>query len=279
MTKSNAVTRNIAVTPINDPPLLSAIETTPLAYKANDPAFPPVSISATLLVSEPDSKNLSRATVQITGGYQNDANGHDVLSFTNQLGISGAFNAATGTLTLTGTSGASNYRTALRSVTFHTAGSAVLLTNRTLTITATDDFLPTPANSLPITRLVSVSTANTPPGLTGVPATPLAYLRASAAVAVAPNAIVLDADSINLTGATIQITGNYQNGQDILAATNRAGITSSFNAATGTLTLSGTAVTCQLSDGSQVGDLPDELGSGEQTHAHDQFHDRRRLKR
>ena len=40
----------------------------------------------------------SSATVQITGNY---VNGQDILGFTNQNGISGSFNAATGTLTLT----------------------------------------------------------------------------------------------------------------------------------------------------------------------------------
>ncbi|MFT3736518.1 MAG: DUF4347 domain-containing protein [Rhodocyclaceae bacterium] len=51
---------------------------------------------------------------------------------------------------------------------------------------------------------------------------------------------VTDADSTNLTGATIQITGNYQSSQDVLAFTNQLGITGSWNSGTGTLTLSGT---------------------------------------
>lgn len=239
LSTSNVVTRNTIVTAVNQPPLLTAIESSPLAYKANDPAFPPLPISTSLLVGDPDSNNLTKATVQISAGYQNDANGHDVLSFTNQLGITGSFNAATGTLTLSGTSGVGNYRTALRSVTFSASGSAVSTTNRTLTLTVTDDSSPTPATSLAITRLVSVSLTNTPPALTGIPSTPLAYVRGTAAQSLAPTAIVLDADSINLTGATIQVTGNYQNGQDVLAANASSGITVSFNATTGTLTLSG----------------------------------------
>lgn len=236
---SSTVTRNVVVSAVNDAPLLSAIETTPLSYKANDPAFPPLRISSTLLVGEPDSSNLTKATVQITAGYQNDANGHDVLAFTNQLGITGSFNAATGTLTLSGVSGVGNYRTALRSVTFSSSGTAVNTANRTLTIIATDNFSPTPASSLAITRAVTVTTANIPPALSGIPATSLGYVRAAAPVAIAPGLFVLDPDSINLTGATIQVTGNYQNGQDVLAATGSLGITATFTAATGTLTLSG----------------------------------------
>ena len=88
---------------------------------------------------------------------------------------------------------------------------------------------------------MTVSTTNTPPALTGIPTTALAYVRGATAAAIAPNAIVFDADSINLTGATIQVIANYQSGQDILAATDASGITSSFSAVSGTLTLSGTS--------------------------------------
>jgi len=239
LSNSNVVVRNTVVSPVNDAPKLSAIETTPLVYKANDPAFPAQPISAALLVADADSNNLTKATVQITAGYQNDANGHDVLAFTNQLGITGSFNATTGTLTLTGTSGAGNYRTALRSVTFSSSGAAVSLANRTFAIIGTDDFSPTPAVSLAITRIISVSTSNIPPALTGIPSTPLTYARGTAATTVASGLFVLDNDSINLISATIQVTGNYQNGQDILAATSGSGISAAFNTANGTLTLSG----------------------------------------
>lgn len=238
---SNAALQSIAVTAVNDSPLVSALEATPLACKANDPAFPPQTISSTLLVSDPDSTSLTKATIQITSGYQNNAGGHDLLSFTNQLGIAGSFNAVTGTLTLSGLSSVSNYRTALRSVSFSSSGSNVSAADRILTIVATDDSGSPTANSLPVTRTVTVTTTNTPPALTGIPATALTYVRGAAAALVAPNAIVLDSDSINLTGATIQITANYQIGQDILAVTNGQGITGSFNSATGILTLTGTA--------------------------------------
>ena len=167
LSTSNSVSRITNVVAINDPPLLSSIETTPLAYKANDPAFPPLAISSTLLVTDPDSANLIKATVQITSGYQNNSGGHDVLSFTNQPGITGSFNATTGVLTLTGTSGVGNYRTALRSVKFSSSGTNVSTANRTLTITVTDNSGSATATSLPVTRTVTVLTTNTPPGLTG----------------------------------------------------------------------------------------------------------------
>ena len=139
-----------------------------------------------------------------------------------------------------GTSGVGNYRTALRSVTFSASGTTVSTATRTLTITGTDDFSPTPATSLAITRDVTVSTANFPPALAGIPASALAYVRGAAAAVVASGLLVGDLDSINLTGATIQVTTHYQNGQDVLGFTAGFGVTGSYAAATGTLTLTGT---------------------------------------
>ena len=235
---SNVVTRSMIVSASNSLPTLWALESTPLAYKANDPAFPPQSLSSTLMVGDPDSNNLTKAIVQITAGYQNNAFNNDVLSFVNQNGITGVFDASTGALTLTGTSSVSNYRTALRSVMFSSSGPSVNTANRTLTIAVADDFSPA-AVSLSITRTVTVSTINTPPAITGIPAAGLSYVRGAVAVAIASNALILDADSINLMGATVQITGNDQAALDVLSATTGLGITNSFTASTGTLTLSG----------------------------------------
>ena len=49
-----------------------------------------------------------------------------------------------------------------------------------------------------------------------------------------------DVDSATLASATVQITGNYQTGQDVLACGSCGGISASFTAATGLLTLTGT---------------------------------------
>ena len=72
-------------------------------------------IDARLTVTDVDSTNLAGATVSITATY---VTGQDVLGFTNQNGITGSFDAATGVLTLTGTATVANYQTALRSVTY-----------------------------------------------------------------------------------------------------------------------------------------------------------------
>jgi len=67
----------------------------------------------------------------------------------------------------------------------------------------------------------------------------LAYTENDAATAIDPALTVTDADSVNLVSATVQITGNYQNGEDVLSFANTPNITGVFTPATGTLSLDG----------------------------------------
>ncbi len=52
---------------------------------------------------------------------------------------------------------------------------------------------------------------------------------------------VSDIDNVNLVSARVSISSNYVSGQDFLGFTNMGGITGTFNATTGVLTLTGTA--------------------------------------
>ncbi|WP_373649965.1 beta strand repeat-containing protein [Schlesneria sp. DSM 10557] len=235
----------LAIPGVNPSPWLGGIESTPLSYKPNDP---PKVISETVLASDPNSQNLTKLTVQITSGYQNDANGKDVLSFTNQFGITGSFDAATGTLTLSGTAYVGDYRKALRTVTFSSTGSNVSSANRVLTIIATDDGSPNPALSQPIKRTVVFNFA---PVITGLESANLTYAANTPATVISSTIDLSDADSTLLSKVTVQITSGYQNnadGQDLLSFTDKLGITGSFNPATGTLTLSGSATAASYRD-------------------------------
>jgi hypothetical protein len=87
-------------------------------YTENDAA---TVVDPALTVSDADSASLAGATVSISANY---ASGQDVLSFTNQLGITGSWDAGTGVLTLSGTASVADYQTALRSVTFHNTSDA-----------------------------------------------------------------------------------------------------------------------------------------------------------
>ncbi|WP_338831730.1 VCBS domain-containing protein [Bradyrhizobium sp. 27S5] len=73
----------------------------------------------------------------------------------------------------------------------------------------------------------------------------LSYTENQAATAIDTALLVSDVDSTNLTGATISITTNFTAGQDVLGFTSQNGITGSYNASTGVLTLSGAATVAQ----------------------------------
>ncbi|WP_349369674.1 DUF4347 domain-containing protein [Salinarimonas sp.] len=81
---------------------------------------------------------------------------------------------------------------------------------------------------------------NAPPTVTASSGA-VAFTEDDGPVTVDNSLLISDPNSDTISGATVQITGNYQNGADILAVTDAHGITSSWNAVSGVLTLSGTA--------------------------------------
>ncbi len=86
--------------------------------------------------------------------------------------------------------------------------------------------------------------AGNPPVLADIEATPLGFTEGDAATQITDTITATDSDSVNLEGATIQITTGYQNGEDELAVNGAlpAGISDGgFVAGTGTLTLTGSA--------------------------------------
>ena len=69
----------------------------------------------------------------------------------------------------------------------------------------------------------------------------ISYSKNAPATAIKADLALSDVDSASLTGATVSITGNFTAGQDVLGFVDQNGITGSYNAATGVLSLSGTA--------------------------------------
>jgi VCBS repeat-containing protein len=227
---SNVATVTITITAVNDAPVITAGGT--LSYTENDPASV---VDNTITVSDADSASLAGATVQITSNY---VNGQDILSFATIGPISGSFNGATGTLTLTGTDTVANYQAALRTVKYANTSDAPSTAPRTVSWQVNDG---AGVNNLSnvATSTINVTSVNDAPVLTG--GATLAYTENQAATAIDTTITVSDIDSATLTSATIQITGNYVSGQDVLSYTTALGITGSFNAGSGTLTLSGVA--------------------------------------
>ena len=93
-------------------------------------------------------------------------------------------------------------------------------------------------NSNTQTRTVTITPTNDPPVLASMENSALVYSEGQAATSITGTTTAAD-DNPNLIGATIQITGNYVNTEDILSFTNTAAITGSFDATTGTMTLTG----------------------------------------
>ncbi|MCT7951874.1 tandem-95 repeat protein, partial [Ancylothrix sp. C2] len=219
ITPSSAATKTVNITAVNNTPALTATATA-LTYTENSAA---IAIDAGITVTDADSTNLSSATVSITG-FQPE----DVLNFTAQNGITGTYDPATGILTLTGNATIAQYQTALQSITYQNTSENPNTTARTLSFSVNDGT----SNSVAATRTLNITAANDTPALTAT-ATALTYTENSAAIAIDAGITITDADSTNLSSATVSIT-NFQ-AEDVLNFTAQNGITGTYDPATGTL--------------------------------------------
>ncbi len=225
---SAGANKTVTVAAVNNAPVVTTSAGS-TSYTENGA---PTAVDANVMVSDADSANLTGATIQIAGGY---VTGQDVLAFTNTSTITGTFDASSGTLTLGGTDTVANYQSALRSVTYSNTSDNPATADRTVIFIVTDgiDFSAGANKTVTVTAVNDAPVVTTSSGSTS-------YAENGAPIAVDGNVSVSDADNTNLTGATVQITSNYVNGQDVLAFTNTATITGTFDASSGTLTLSGT---------------------------------------
>src|SRR5258705_9146743 len=194
-------TDEVTITPVNDAPVLTAGGT--LHYAENDAATP---INASLSVADVDSAKLTGASVSITGNF---ASGQDVLGFVNQNGISGSYNAATGVLTLSGSSSVANYQAALRSVTYFNTSDNPSAAARTISFQVDDGAAANHASNVATTS-VDVTRVNDAPvvDLNGAPSgtsTALSYHLGDALTAIAPVGTVADVDSTDFNGGSLRI--------------------------------------------------------------------------
>ena len=138
---------NILFSPTPLPPVLA--NPTTADYRVT---LSPVAIDPSLTVVDPDSQTLASASVAITSGFL----AGDQLNFANQNGISGAYNGATGVLTLTGVATQTQYQAALDAITFSSTAAdptnAGADTSRTLTLSVNDGA----TTSTPVTSTVDV---------------------------------------------------------------------------------------------------------------------------
>lgn len=158
-----------------------------------------IAIDASLNVTDADSTHLVSAVVAITGGYRP---AEDLLLFTDQLGIAGVWNAALGTLTLSGTATVVDYRTALRSVTYRNTSDAPGGANRTVAFGVSDS---SGSGALTTTSLAVVAdndapVMTVPGGQTVLEDTDLVFLAALG------NAITITDPDAGMDGAQITLT-------------------------------------------------------------------------
>jgi hypothetical protein len=230
---SVAVTSTITITPNNDKPVVTAGAT--LAYTENTAA---TAIDATMTVSNADDTQITEATATISAGLT----AGDLLAVTTQNGISGTYSAGTGVLTLTGTTTLANYQTALRSVTYQSTSEdpTVTAVNRTVTWAVTDanSDLAGAQTSVAVTSTITITPSNDKPVVTA--GATLAYAENDAATAIDGTMTVNDADDTQIAGATATISAGLTTG-DLLAVTTQNGISGTYTAGTGVLTLTGTA--------------------------------------
>jgi hypothetical protein len=227
------VTRDIAVTPVNDPPVLTKIETIPLAYTEKQAA---TVITKTITAGDVDNANLAGATVEIAVNYQP---GQDVLVFAGipKTAITGTWDALSGKLTLTGSDTVANYRKALRAVKYQNTSANPNTATRTVTFLVSDGSKSSDA----LTRNIAVKAVNDAPVLAGIEGTRLSYAKNWPATPITTTITATDVDNGTLASATVQITKNYKKGQDVLSFVNTATpeITGTWDARTGKLTLTG----------------------------------------
>ncbi len=188
-----------------------------------------VVLDASIAITDIDSASLTGATVSV----QNFQSG-DLLTFANQLGITGVYDGSTGVLTLSGTTTRANYESALESVTF--ASSSANATDRTVSFVVIDGTNASAAGTATVdvsghaAPVISVDGSATYYSLfPGLPWSPV----------LDPTIAVTDADSATLAGATVWVQ-DFRAG-DLLGFSDQLGITGSYNGSTGVLTLSGSA--------------------------------------
>ncbi|MEO7372170.1 MAG: cadherin-like domain-containing protein, partial [Ilumatobacteraceae bacterium] len=183
-------------------------------------------------ITDADSPNLISATVTMATNY---VNGQDTLGFANQNGIVGTWTAATGILNLSGGATVSSYEAALRSITYTNNSRNPIVGLRTVTFVANDGVLVSDT----ATRTITITPVNDAPVVTAT-GTGLAYTEKST-TAVDSALTVADVDNANLASARVTMTTGYVSGEDSLSFATQAGISGTWNPATGIMTLFGSA--------------------------------------
>ena len=160
-------TKQICITGSNDPPIGEASEGV-LEYAENDG---PVPLDVGFVVGDPDSSNLSGATIKFIPVVSQPADENadpvgppvttvtfapdqDELAFVDQKGITGSYSDSTGVLTLSGTASLADYETAIRSITYKNSSEDLANGRRRLEFQVADS---SAARSIPSRRDIFIT--------------------------------------------------------------------------------------------------------------------------
>jgi hypothetical protein len=230
---SNTVTSTVTVVGVDQAPVLSGAGNT-VTFTQGGAA---VVASSGITVTDADNLNLASATVSISTGF---FAGDTLAAVTTGTGITASYNTGTGVLTLSGSASVANYQAVLDSVTFSSTSAnptnSGADTSRSLSWQVNDGTL----SSNTVTSNVTVVGVTTAPVLSGAGNT-VTYTQGGAAVTASPAIAVSDADSPTLAAARVWISTGFFAGDTLAAVTTGTGITATYSASSGLLTLTGTA--------------------------------------
>ena len=130
-----------------------------------------------------------------------------------------------------------DYQAAIRSVSFQNSSDDPDTSPRTVSITVNDGLSASNVGS----RVVSVVATNDAPVTDNIETSSVSYQEGAGPIVLSNSLSLSDLDHAFLTSATVTISGNHQPLEDQLSVAAGSGITYSYDAASGILSLSGTA--------------------------------------
>ncbi len=228
-TNSNIISRNISISSINVPPVISKIESESIQYKIKHSHC---ALTNTIEIEDSDDDDNNRVTISITENYQE---GEDELIFNGYNEIKGDWNLSKGILILYGNGSVKDYQAALRTVCYKNNKISPNKNNRTMSILYNDG----DDNSNSVTRIMEFTTGNCTPLLSDMEKSLIFYSRNSDRVTVSDSIIVSDEDNVCLQSGEVKIEEGFLVGEDVLEFTAPPYVNAIYNWSNGTLTISG----------------------------------------
>ena len=250
-------TASIAVAAVNDAPVVDlnaagAGQDVTTAFTEQTPVL----IAPVGTLTDVDSANLSSLTVTLTA--RPDGNAVESLSLNaaataaaSGAGLTVSYTAGTGVLSITGSATTAVYQSILQGVLYNDTSDTPTTSNRSITVVTNDGAI----NSATQTVTLTVAAVNDAPvvdlNAAGAGQDVTTAFTEQTPVLIAPVGTLTDVDSANLSSLTVTLTarpdGNAVESLSLnaaaTAAASGAGLTVSYTAGTGVLSITGSATT------------------------------------